>query len=62
MFLQGEHPVQAVKAEDSRSRGRGFEYLRQILDGKLLQCNKKMEENKGSQMGQTVKKNILFFT
>ena len=50
-----------VMAEDSRSRDCGFESHR-VLDGKLLQCNlKENGENKGSQMGQTTKKNNKVF-
>ena len=42
-----------VKAEDSQSRGRGFESQHRILDGL-----KENGENKGSQMGQTAKKRL----
>ena len=45
-----------VRADGSRSRGRGFQSCH-ILNGKLLQSNlKEKGENKGSQMGQTDKK------
>ena len=59
--MKGEKPGLVVKAEDSRSRGRGFESRCRKLDRKLLQCNEKMEKNKGSQMRLTAKKNDLTF-
>ena len=52
-----------VRAEDSRSRGCGFE-SRCILDEKSLQCNLKRPkngENKDSQMGQTAPKKYRRF-
>ena len=39
-LFNGEKPWLVVSAEDSRSRGRGFD-SRYILDGKLLQFNLK---------------------
>ena len=50
MNCQGEQPGLVVKAEDSRSRGHGFESRHRILDEL-----KENGENKGSQMGQTKK-------
>ena len=44
-----------VKAEYSRSRGRGFESRRRILDGKLIHCNKETEKIKVAECGQPPK-------
>ncbi len=47
-----------VKADDSQSRGCGFEPRRRILDGMQakLAIALKIKRNKGSQMGHTKKK------
>ncbi len=59
-ILIGEKPGLVVRAEGSRPRGRGFESSG-ILDGCKWYYIFNEKGNKGSQMGQTKKKNFKMF-